>query len=217
MKPYYQQGGVIIYHARCEDVLPLLESDSIDLVATDPPYFRVKDEPWDRAWKSADAFIGWLGSVADEWRRILKPNGSLYVFAGPRLSARVECMVGERFNVLNRIRWVKEQGWHKKAKAEDARRYLSPWEEVVFSEQYGADGMALGESSYAAQCERLRGFVFEPLRAYLDGERKRAGITKPLIDAAWCELKGVRHTAQSQKWFSPSRWNVPTQFGRALE
>ena len=38
MKPYYEQGGIVIYHADCRDVLPTLELGSVDLVLTDPPY-----------------------------------------------------------------------------------------------------------------------------------------------------------------------------------
>ena len=35
-KPYYQEPGIIIYHADCKDILPYLEP--VDLVLTDPPY-----------------------------------------------------------------------------------------------------------------------------------------------------------------------------------
>lgn len=36
MKPYYDQDGIVIYHADCREVLPNLEP--VDLVLTDPPY-----------------------------------------------------------------------------------------------------------------------------------------------------------------------------------
>lgn len=36
MKPYYQQGNITIYHARCQDVLPSLTG--VDLILTDPPF-----------------------------------------------------------------------------------------------------------------------------------------------------------------------------------
>lgn len=36
--PYYDEGGITLYHARCEDVLPQLAAAAIDLVLTDPPY-----------------------------------------------------------------------------------------------------------------------------------------------------------------------------------
>lgn len=38
MKPYYDdQNGLVVYHGKCEEIIPLLRSD-IDLVVTDPPY-----------------------------------------------------------------------------------------------------------------------------------------------------------------------------------
>lgn len=36
MKPYYDEGGITIYHGDCRDVLPAL--GSVDAVLTDPPY-----------------------------------------------------------------------------------------------------------------------------------------------------------------------------------
>ena len=38
MKPYYERGGIVIYHADCREVLPTLAAGSVDLVLTDPPY-----------------------------------------------------------------------------------------------------------------------------------------------------------------------------------
>lgn len=35
MKPYYEHGGITIYHGDCRDVLPLV---SADVLITDPPY-----------------------------------------------------------------------------------------------------------------------------------------------------------------------------------
>ena len=36
VKPYYESGGITIYHGDCREILPTLES--VDLVLTDPPY-----------------------------------------------------------------------------------------------------------------------------------------------------------------------------------
>ena len=38
MTPYYEEDGVTIYHGDALFVLPQLEAESVDLVATDPPY-----------------------------------------------------------------------------------------------------------------------------------------------------------------------------------
>jgi site-specific DNA-methyltransferase (adenine-specific) len=37
-KPYFRDDAVVIYHADCRDILPLIPTDSIDLVLTDPDY-----------------------------------------------------------------------------------------------------------------------------------------------------------------------------------
>jgi adenine-specific DNA-methyltransferase len=201
----------MIVHADCLEYMKQMDANSIDAIVTDPPYFRVKNEPWDRQWDTADGFLSWMGELAEQWHRILKPNGSLYVFASPRMAARVECVIAERFNVLNRIRWQKEAGWHNKAEKETLRSYLSPWEEIIFAEHYGADNIAKGSTGYVAKCDELRGFVFEPLRAYLDGERERAGISKPSVDAAFRVWRNSPNGGMSSHWFSQSQWTLPTR------
>ena len=38
MKPYYERGGITIYHGDAREILPQLEAASVDFVFTDPPY-----------------------------------------------------------------------------------------------------------------------------------------------------------------------------------
>jgi len=108
MTPYYNQDGVTIYNGDCLHVLPALPDNSVDLILTDPPYFKVKGDAWDNQWDTPAHFLAWLDLVLVEFARILKPNGSLYLFASPQMGARVEILVGGRFKVLTNIRWRKE-------------------------------------------------------------------------------------------------------------
>jgi site-specific DNA-methyltransferase (adenine-specific) len=154
-----------------------------------------------------------MGRLCEQWERVLKPNGSLYVFASPRMAARVECKIGETFNVLNRITWRKGQ-YDTKAEMnpkEWQRLYFPVSEALVFAEHYGADNIAKGEAGYVAKCDDLRGFVFEPLRAYLDGERQRAGVSKPQVDVEWRQWKNSPRGGMSSHWFSVSQWALPTR------
>ena len=191
----------------CLEVMATLPDNSIDLICTDPPYFKVKKEWWDRQWETPHGFLNWIDQLATQWQRILKPNGSLYCFASPRMAARVEVKLGERFNVLNNIRWTKAEGWHQRASKEEARQYKEPWEAIIFCEHYGADNIAKGEAGYGAKCDELRGFVFEPLRAYLDGERQRLGLSSTPFD----ELLGTN--ALCKKYFNTCQWQLPTENG----
>ena len=211
MKPYYEKDGIVIFLGDCLSAMAEMPANSVDLILTDPPYFKVKNEAWDRQWETPDGFIVWIGQLCAEWQRILKPNGSLYVFASPQMSARVEIEIGRWFNILNRITWRKPPFSTKAEmfRKEDLRGFFPASESIVFAEHFGADNIAKGEAGYTAKCDELRGFVFEPLRAYLDGERKRAGIDKADCNAA-CGFTRTAGGMASRHYFSRSQWCLPT-------
>ena len=197
-----------IHLGDCLDILPTLPDNSVDAVVSDPPYFKVKAEWWDRQWEKPREFLSWLDQVAEQWQRVLKPNGSLYCFASPKMAARVEVLLGERFNVVNRITWQKPP-YATKAEMfdkETMRGFFPASESIIFCEHYGADNIAKGEAGYGAKCDELRGFVFEPLRAYLDGERVRAGVSVANI----ARERGCTETMIAQHHFSSSQWSLPT-------
>jgi site-specific DNA-methyltransferase (adenine-specific) len=195
-----------VEHVDASEFSESLPADSVDLLLTDPPFFKVKDEAWDRQWDAPAEFLSWLGGLFDKWRRVLKPNGSLYVFASPQMSARVEVEVGHRFAVLNHVVWSKSAGWAHGSEKDAMRSFFPASERIIFAEHYGADNAAKGEAGYGAKCDELRGFVFEPLRAYLDGERERAGMSAADCNAACGNLMAGHYFTQSQ-WALPTRAN----------
>lgn len=167
MKPYYEDDLVTLYHGRCEDVLPQLEPSGSTHLLTDPPYFKVKDNDWDNQWSKAAHFLDWMGEWLDLAKPLLSPDASVWVFASPELTSAVESVVAQRFRVLNSVRWVKPQGWHMKADLEAARSFLSPWEGIVFAEQFA--------DAYGDEAKALHREVFAPLGRYLQSEWERAG------------------------------------------
>ena len=38
MKPFYERGGIVLYHGDCLEMLPKLPRESVHLLLTDPPY-----------------------------------------------------------------------------------------------------------------------------------------------------------------------------------
>jgi site-specific DNA-methyltransferase (adenine-specific) len=193
-------------------LLKLIPDNSVNLIATDPPYYRVKDCDWDKQWKTVNEFLGWLRSILAEFQRILKPNGSLYLFTSPQMSARVECLVGELFTVLNRITWRKPP-FSTKAEMftkEDMRKFFPASESIIFAEHFGADNTAKGEVGYTQKCDELRGFVFEPLRLYFDTARKESGLSSAQIQDRMKELTGCRYVFDKHT-FSRSQWELPTE------
>jgi hypothetical protein len=65
LKPYYEHGGVTIYHGDCREVLPrLTNGGGIGAVVTDPPY-GVRGDSWDAMLPEEFAAftMGWLSDA----------------------------------------------------------------------------------------------------------------------------------------------------------
>jgi len=203
MTPYYDQDGVTIYNGDCLHVLPALPDNSVDLILTDPPYFKVKGDAWDNQWDKPVDFLAWLDRVLAEFARILKPNGSLYLFASPQMGARVECLVAGRFDVLNSITWRKPYSRADGSEKEALRCFFPGSERIVFAEHVGADSAAKGEAGYENKCDKLRGFIFEPIRKYLDDERKASGVPHRTV------ISHLQMTGHDSHFFSSVQWKLP--------
>lgn len=188
-----------IIHGDALDVLAGLPDASVDAIITDPPYNGVKDHDWDNQWASDDAFIAWIGANCEQWRRVLKSNGSLYVFASPRMAARVEVEIGRWFNVLNNLVWYKTTGnrnWSMNKEA--ARSFLPNTERIVFAEQFGADPYT--------DVTTFDAHVFEPIRAYLQAEFDRAGVHTEQANV-FCNTSSMA----ARHYFAKSQWSMPTK------
>ena len=204
MTPYYARDGITLYCGDCVTVMQTIPNNSVDAIVTDPPYFKVKDAEWDWQWDKPEQFLAWMGTLCDEWQRVLKPNGSLYVFASPQMAWGVEGEVRKRFNVLTNIRWIKADGWAKRQCKEELRAPFPASETIIFAEHFGADNIAKGEAGYGAKCDELRGFVFEPLRAYLASEWERAGLTARDCNTATASQMAGHYLSRVQ-------WALPTE------
>ena len=195
MKPYYADPAVTVYQADALDLLRCLPDASVQLIATDPPYFRVKDEAWDNAWPSERAFLLWMRDLCREWRRVLAPNGSLYVFASPQMAHGVERVARRSLRVLSNIRWRKPP-FSTKAEMFDKDDLRAPFpasETVLFCEQYGngpyedADQAAKDASGYWSACEAAKRSTFGD---YMRAEFARAGVTSKQIAALFPSRTG---------------------------
>ncbi len=134
-KTYMRQGD-------CIELMRDLPDASVDLILTDPPYFKIKGEHWDNQWAKPQQFLSWLDTALAQFQRILKPNGSLYLFASARMAARVEVLIANRFNVLSGITWNKRNtpgfdGWKQKTRKSSLRRFYPHSERIIFAETSG--------------------------------------------------------------------------------
>ena len=167
LKPYYQDDHVTLYHGDSLEILPTLDIKA-HVLLTDPPYFKVKQEEWDNQWDKAHEFLEWMGDFLDRAKPLLEPNASVWVFASPAMTSSVERLIGERFRVLNSIRWSKLGGDNlRRVSLPAMRSFVSIWEGIIFAEQF--------DDAYGDVAKALHREVFAPIGRYMQTEWERAG------------------------------------------
>lgn len=92
-----------------------LPSESIDLIIADPPYYQVLKNDWDNQWRTEDDYYNWCKLWLKEFKRIIKSNGSVYIW---NWFDNI-CSIGyfakeEGFIIRNLITWMRGGGREKK-------------------------------------------------------------------------------------------------------
>ena len=67
----------------CLEFLSSLDDDVIDLICTDPPYYRVVNDKWDNQWFTIDEYYEWCEKWITELGRVAKWNCSFWLFGFP--------------------------------------------------------------------------------------------------------------------------------------
>jgi site-specific DNA-methyltransferase (adenine-specific) len=137
----YDDNSSIVSHGDSLEILKLIPSNSVSLILTDPPYHSTKKDNItnDTAFDTDEAFIDWMDKFFLEWKRVLRPNGSIFVFCSSTMSARLEVVMSNEFNVLSHIVWTKPNdpgfdGWKGKMKKESLRQWYPHSERILFAE-----------------------------------------------------------------------------------
>ena len=93
-----------IYHGCSEDVLPLFEPESVNLIVTSPPYADQRSKTYGGI--SPDKYVEWFLPITEQLFRVLKPDGSFV------LNIKERVVNGERHTyVLELILAMRQQGW----------------------------------------------------------------------------------------------------------
>lgn len=187
---------VQLHNRDCLEVMAEMPDQSIDLIATDPPYYRVKKDAWDNQWSSQEEFLQWMEACVVEFARLLKPTGSMYLFSGPRLASTVEMIINRHLQVENHIVWYKPSGMHKRQNKASLRRYFPASERIIFAVSKALSESKAQHKAIAEACA--------PLIDYLREALKQSGLTQSEVDRNL-------ETHMAGHWFGRSQWRLPSK------
>ncbi len=184
IKPYYQDKSVTHYCSDALSVLSELESESVDLLATDPPYgISFMGKYWDKALPDK--------KIWEECLRVLKPGAFAFVMSIPRsdcLSRMIISLEDAGFRVdFTPIYWAYASGFPKAqniGKAVDKRRIGDKFKEIrdYLRQCYKESGKTQKQLAYAMSDFTIGG---GRVSHYFGNEQP---LVPNWID--WCILKG---------------------------
>ena len=189
------------------EVLKKIPSGSISLILTDPPYHTTKKRNiyGDTFFREDADYLSWIAEYAKEWKRVLKPNGSVFCFCSAAMAAKLEAVFSSEFNILSQIVWTKPNapgfdGWKQKMKKEALRQWYAHTERIIFMEP-------------AVEGNLNRSFFGD----YLRNARKELSITTNTITEMIGAYGKINHGGAVSNWESGR--NVPSreQYERLCE
>ena len=92
-----------IIHGDCIENMKTLKDECADIVICDPPYNIGKDFGNDSDKQKMDTYLNWCDEWIAECIRILKPNGTLYIYGFSEILAFI------RVRITINVRWII---WH---------------------------------------------------------------------------------------------------------
>lgn len=120
------------------ELLRKIPSHSIDLVVTDPPYHSTKKANiyGDASFGDNEDYLAWMDEYYAEWHRVLRPNGTLYLFCSSEMSPFLYVRASSLMNMHNLIAWSKPNepgydGWKQKMKKTALRQWYPHSERII--------------------------------------------------------------------------------------
>lgn len=107
--------NIDLFNGDCLEVLKSIDSNSVDLIVTSPPYSDQRKKTYGGI--HPDDYVEWFLPISEELKRVLKPTGSFIlnikekVYKGERHTYVLELIIAMR---KQGWLWTEEYMWHKK-------------------------------------------------------------------------------------------------------
>ena len=186
----FSAANALVAEGDSLSALRKLPEHSVSLILTDPPYHVTKKRNiyGDTAFAEDQHYLEWMAEYAAEWRRLLRPNGSLLCFCDSSMSARLDVLFSKSFNILSHIVWTKPNdpgfdGWKGKMKKEALRQFYAHSERILFAEP------------------AVEGNLFRsPFALFLRNARKQSGLSMHQLTAIIGAHGKVNHGGAVSNW-----------------
>ena len=92
----------------CIEKMQSIENESVDLIIADPPYNVGKDYGNNSDKQNFDEYISFTKAWLNECHRVLKSNGTIYIFIGFRYISYLYQILEDNLNMVF-VNWI---SWH---------------------------------------------------------------------------------------------------------
>jgi site-specific DNA-methyltransferase (adenine-specific) len=185
-------SGFELRHGDCLEGMATISSSTVDLVVTSPPYnlgiaYSRYSDKQDRG-----AYLDWSYGWATELRRVLKPDGSLFLNLGaapsnPLLPHELVLRLRELFVLQNTIHWIKAISIEDDTGLTSSRGHFKP----------------ISSPRYLNDCHEYIFHLTPEGKTSID----RLALGVPYADksniARWGHTKGKDRRCRGNTWFIP--------------
>jgi hypothetical protein len=174
------------------------DDNTADLVVTSPPYWQKRDYGFDDQIgqePTPEEFVDTILDCMDEWQRVLRPTGSIFLNIGDTYEKRsltgvpemlVQVAQEDGWLLRNKILWAKDGGMPEPAKNRLANRH-----EYVFhftqdndyyydlfgySKAFGNEGWIVREQGYVVSTLKEGPCKIKGVKSPVDGNRNLQGV-----------------------------------------
>ena len=180
----------------CKDFLQNdLPAASIDLIITDPPYYKTRGE-FDFRWKSFDDYLLSVEQWAKECARLLSPSGNLFWWGHTRRIAYTQIILDRYFHFLQSGVWHKPSSPAYKNSPKRDRTFLNVTESFLHYEHM----TAYTEKNFADAFNPTN----EPCRQFFLQEIETLGGAKKVSAALGITVRAVTHWTGRVEWQFPA-------------
>jgi site-specific DNA-methyltransferase (adenine-specific) len=171
-----------------------LPDKSQNIIICDPPYYKVKGE-FDFIWKSMEDYLNNVDTWAQECKRLLKDNGTLFWWGHAKKIAYSQIVLDKYFNLENSLVWEKTDCQTRKGA--DSFRCFPPVTERLL--MYSNEILRTGLEEIKLDINN-----FTNLRRYFQDLQQWIGHTKTKI------IEDIGQVADHCFRWGSSQWDLPT-------